>query len=374
MDKMKTSSTSPVLLRAALLPLLIVLSALTASCADLGMLAEDFLGETRIVFYGLVQDQHGNPVKGAEVSYGVERFGLPFPRYKNGTVRTGKDGRFRIRDGRGSRMSIKDIRLTGFEYKRNGGRGYEYRAYYTDCFKPDKGRPELFTVRKKEQPGTILLDFNNQITQKTSLGADYRERYWAIDLVKNAQYEPGRRDNQEYFWDLELTWEADQKAREWKLTFWTNGENTGGQAREDVLHEAPADGYAGKFDVALPFSKIPTTMPDGETPTLCLYLRIGPGMYARFDIKACSASPESYVYFEYRYFVNPYGDRSLEPVQPVDTLFDESKHMFGPPAWIEKGTELFFSYEREARKAFESHRLAERPDFEKLIKEGLLVY
>ena len=47
--------------------LLLCLLALTSGCADLGTFAESIVGQSRIILYGLVLDQFGNPVEGAEV-------------------------------------------------------------------------------------------------------------------------------------------------------------------------------------------------------------------------------------------------------------------------------------------------------------------
>ena len=149
----------------------------------LGGVLEAYLGQTRVRFYGQVVDQHGKPVEGAKVIYEIESFSLPFPGYRTGSVRTGKDGKFRIRDGRGSRMSIEDIVLAHTEFVKAGrDLTYEYRSYYADCFRPDKKKPEVFTIRRKEKEAVYLYDNDMHFELPASADGVEEERWRGWDL------------------------------------------------------------------------------------------------------------------------------------------------------------------------------------------------
>ena len=91
--------------------LFFVLYTINSGCADVGILTENYTGQSRIVFYGIVLDQHGKPVEGADVLYEVESFGLPVPRFSKGSVKSRGDGRFTIRGG--ERFSVVHQRHKG---------------------------------------------------------------------------------------------------------------------------------------------------------------------------------------------------------------------------------------------------------------------
>ncbi|MBP1583434.1 MAG: hypothetical protein J6866_05720, partial [Victivallales bacterium] len=223
------------------LSVLLIACLVTNGC---GIVLDGFLAETRILFYGKVVDQYGEPVEGATVLYEVESFSLPFPGYRNGNVKTGKDGRFRIRDGRGSRFFIKDIICEHCAYPVPGKIKeiqYEYRSSYTDCFKPDKGRPEVFVIRRKEKEAVHLYQ---RWSMEVDLPAETNDERWrGWDLSSGDCRKPYCKNNPQFFFDLEFTWEHDEEKREWTVHVKANGENAGFQLRDEMLYIAPEDGY-----------------------------------------------------------------------------------------------------------------------------------
>ena len=314
-----------------------------------GGILESYLGQTRVVFYGLVKDQHGRPVEGATVAYRINSFSLPHLKFRQGSVKTGKDGRFTIRDGHGSGMGIKDIRLEGYEFS-GRARYYEYRGYYTDCFKPDKEHPEVFTVRRKE-PEAVFLYSKAYI--HAELPALVKGEIWkGWDLGGGDCLGPEARNEPRLFFDLEITWEHDAERKEWTVHVKANGENAGFQLRDEKLYVAPEDGYVKEQTFTFGYSK--------ELPVKHVYLRLrDPGMYARMDIRRAYANA-SCVYIEGHEYINPYGSCCLEKLE-----FDTTKA---------EARELDIQCDREAAKAIQKQYLAPRPPFEEWIKKGKAKY
>ena len=349
--------------------LLLCLLALTSGCADLGTFAESIVGQSRIILYGLVQDQFGNPVEGAEVLYEVERFSLPFPRFSKGKVKTGRDGRFKIRESRGSQLFINEIRLAHYDDMCLGDvKGYEFRDFYTDCFKPDKSKPEVFVIRKKEKDSVFL--YKRDI--KCELPYNDKDKWRGIDL-RNGGCKPSRsKTNPQYFFDIELTWEYDKEKKTMELCMRAANEHTSFQVLDQKLYAAPEDGYVQEQRFTIDCSK------SMEKPSKHIYVRFRkPGFYARFDLTSLYPCTGQYLCFEAEGVVNPYGDRCLEPLVcliDIKEIYEASKDDRKLNALVEKSCNLFVEWSKEAKDAIRHQKLAPRPDFDKWVKEGLAIY
>ena len=339
------------------MPSLLLLCILAAGCrslaSDIGVLLESFVGQSHVLFYGMVVDQHGKPVYGAKVVYEVESFGLPFPGYRKGSARTGKDGRFIIRDGFGSRMDIENILLKGYEFPMAGKtREYEYREYYADCFKPDKSKPEVFVIRRKEDSAVYLYK-RGRINIECS--AIENEKWRGLDLRWGDCKMPYEKNHSEYFYDIELTWEHDSERKEWTIIVTANGEEAGFQLLDEKLYVAPSEGYVKEQSFKVGYFGF-----FDKPPAKHVYLRLrDSGMYARLDITSACADENKFV-IRGEAFINPYGDRCLEPIE-----FDYND---------EEKIELNHKCRDEAREAMRNHKLAPRPPFEQWIKEGKAKY
>ena len=332
------------------LRLAVLLLACLVTAGHAGIL-EGYLGETRIVFYGLVVDQHGKPVEGATVLYEVENFSFFHAKYRTGSVKTGEDGRFRIRDGRGSSLDILDIRLEHCVFPMAGRtHDYEYRSYYTDCFKPDKNKPEVFTIRRKEKEAMYLYEKLYCHLEFPSL---VEEKWRGFDLCAGDCKLPRSKNDPVYFFDLEFTWEHDAEKEEWTLHVKANGENAGFLLQNEMLYIAPENGYVKEKTFTFGYFK--------ELPLKHVYLRLrDPGMYARLDITRAYANKNRIV-IECNEYVNPYGSRCLEALD-----FDgKNQEMMN----------LYFTCEHDTEVSMREQRLVSpRPPFEEWIKEGKVTY
>ena len=349
--------------------MLLCLLALTSGCADLGVFAEGIVGQSRIILYGLVQDQFGNPVAGAEVLYEVERFSLPFSRFAKGKVKTGKDGRFKIRESRGSQLFINEIRLEHYDDLCIGDvKSYEFRDYYADCFKPDKNKPEVFVIRKKERDSVFLYERNI----KCELPYEDQDMWRGIDLRNGGCIEKKFQNDWQYHVDVELSWEYDKEKKTMKLFMRAANEHTSFKASDQKLYAAPEDGYVQELRFTIDCSK------RMENPSKHIYVRFRkPGFYARFDLTSIYPSTSQCLCLGAEGVVNPYGDRCLEPLIPLGSIkeiYEASKDDKKLRELVTKSGYLFLEWSHEADDAIRLQHLAPRPDFDKWVKEGLAVY
>ena len=207
----------------------------------------------------------------------------------------------------------------------------------------------VFRLREKRAPGTCLLkkSFRIHLTARAGGG------FWCQDLAKGWRYFSRESVSPKAFPDLEVTGVPDRERREWRLTIRTNGGQSGIQLRDDLLYEAPADGYARTAQAVFPF------VGQGKFPVRYLYLRLRePGMYARFSIDDPSESTDQWLYLCCEGVINPYGDRSFEELS-----HDASKEY-----------KRFGRCYDEADDAFREQRLAPRPPFEEWVRDGHAQY
>ena len=303
-------------------------------------------GQQRVDFYGVVLNQFGRPVPDAVIHYRTSAYGLLRPTYRTGRVSSGVDGRFEIHGGVAAFLYITGIVRSGHEFSK-GITGFDYDRSYTSRHRPDRENPVVFHLREKRAPGTYLLKKSFSISLKAGDG----EAYWCQDLAKGWRYFSRESVSPEAFPDLEVTGVLDRERREWRLTIRTNGGQSGIQIRDDLLYEAPADGYARTAQAVFPFTAW------GKFPVRYLYLRLRePGMYARFSIDYFSRSSDRGFYLCCEGVINPYGDRSFEPLS-----FNHDNKQSNDLAWRAN---------HEAIDAFREQRLAPRPPFEEWVRDG----
>ena len=308
--------------------------------------------EVPIVFHGRIVDQYGDAVAKATVSYVIRGYGkVGHARRICGTVMADEKGRFDLNEGKAGLLIIHDIIASGYEFSLGGANGdetiFDYRTSRRRRHRPDREHPVVFHLRKRQAPGTYLLKKSFGISLKAGDG----EAYWCQDLAKGWRYFSRESVSPEAFPDLEATGVLDRERREWRLTIRTNGGQSGIQIRDDLLYEAPADGYARTAQAVFPF------VGQGKFPVRYLYLRLRePGMYARFSIDDPSESTDQWLYLCCEGVINPYGDRSFEPLS-----FNHDN---------EQSNDLARRADHEAIDAFEKQRLAPRPPFEEWVRDG----
>ncbi len=260
----------------------------------------------RLVFYGIVRDQHGEPVAGARVAYRarglVMRPGMPDAR--EGHVTTGRDGRFRIRGGHASALHILDIEKEGYEYRREyEGASFEYRAG-EGRHMPDKAAPVAFAMWRKEGRGIFLLGFSH--------GCSFRgdEPVSMKGHVTWGRYGPpvqdkDTKDRLEPVPDYMMTGGLDKAGGVWNLKF-EAPEGAGLLLCTERLGAAPEDGYTGEASLTLNAS------PGGSlSDRYYLYIRSRqPVLYAEVRFRNITFDGE-FLVLSIEETVNPFGGRSF---------------------------------------------------------------
>ena len=338
--------------------------------------------EGKLEFYGKVVDHDGQPVKEILVLYETTSAGFPKPRYKKGRVKTDSNGLFAVKGGRISFFYIEGIEKPGYELQKRPP-SFDYRQDYRNRHKPDKERPVEFIVRRKDSKGFYLLrkDIAVMLSMERKNGREDGRNY-GRDFARGISYRYSlrcREEAEDAFWDIEATGEADKEKGVWNVVLKTNGKSSGIQRLDNLLYEAPADGYAKEISLAIPFGMaMARDSDDGKLPFRHFYARLRePGMYARLDVDEIQAD-ETRLMIYCKVLINPYGDRSLEELtflQQKLSYSEENGANAKLRAKIYKSRKLKReNCETPAMQAMREQRLAERPPFEEWMKEGLVFW
>ena len=261
-----------------------------------------------VKFYGTVLDLDEKPVAGADVIYKMSAI-LEW----KGKAVTDKDGHFKINAGIGRFLYIQDIVLQGYEFSlaANKSTSFDYRSWYRDRHRPDKTKPVVFHLRKKHNEAVFLLKKETDIGFKDDQAEKWLEKDmehgWTRTSEDKSRIEYKDKD---VFWDYEATGENHPEKQEWTVRIKVNGENAGIQAGNEMLYEAPADGYEKEIPLTFKYSGgnsySPTTIYSNKelvelykTYPKFLYLRLrNPGMYARFCLNHAYVS-EKKIYLSF---------------------------------------------------------------------------
>ena len=115
-----------------------------------------------ISFYGVVYDQHGDPVSDAKVTFSIRWTKMYLPGllddvFDYPVTVTDTKGRFALIGARGALLSVKAIEKHGFEVseKSINRAHYWYWADPRAVFHPDTNAPEVFRMWKKS--GAVYL-------------------------------------------------------------------------------------------------------------------------------------------------------------------------------------------------------------------------
>lgn len=307
--------------------------------------------ETAVRYYGLLLDQDDRPVPGAKVEYEIHRAALRMPLVTKGSVKTGKDGRFSIHGLPASFMDILDIKLKGYEYVKymqpREARRAEFRRSRTALHHPDKDKPVVFRIRRRNPDAVFLWESQFGL----ELLRDKTEKWSAYDFAARGNLLWTERESKKVFPDVQMTGDYDEATKTWTVVLRPGGENAGIQLLEQKLYEAPENGYAAELELNLK---------EGDEPKLkgrFLYIRIrNCDMYARIELDSAVINGNK-IYMGGNAFVNPYGDRCLEALE-----------------FTSEGYKEYTQCKKDAREAMKNHKLIPRPDFKKLIKEGKAKY
>lgn len=305
-----------------------------------------------IVFYGKVVDQYNQPVAGVTISVNTPiPVGYMQARPRRCQVQSDNEGRFEVTKRsfglnalKGSFLFIDSIEKNGYEYIRgtDPNLGFSYRHGYTDKHLPDSKNPIVFHIRKKEAVPIFLIEERylelrvDAGDSGKSLGYDFIQRA----RIKDVQH---TRSDANLICDLQLKATFNASSVTWIVTLFTGNTNGGIITSEQLLYEAPQDGYRLEYIF---------TPEDHKTPTKrYIYLRSrNPAIYSRIEIQYINANKE-FFRLSGKSATNPYGDRNFEQV--TDLPWEVAKQLTD-----------------EVRTAFRQNKRPEKPDLPKLLKEA----
>ena len=344
------------------------------------------LHEKKVDFSGRLIDQNGQPVAQAKVQYCIEGYGLakPAPRRKFGEVVSNDDGFFDIHEGRGCELFIDKVEKRGYELGHN--KKYNFGGINIHLGENEVAKaPVVFHLRKKHNEAVFLLKKETDIRFKD----EQAEKWLVRDMVKGwtrtsedkSRMKAYDDEDKDLFWDYEATGENHPEKQEWTVRIKVNGENAGIQAGDEILYEAPADGYEKEIALTFKYSESHSYDPLTEynnkelieiykTYPKFLYVRLrNPGMYTRFCLNYAYVS-EKKISLCFYVAVNPYGSRSLEPLLSIYDL----KDVYHVTKEEQERSRELYDCRKEADKAMKEQRLAPRPPFEQWIEEGKAFY
>jgi hypothetical protein len=303
--------------------------------------------DVEINFYGKVVDQNGDPVKAADVALGLTRFSplvsMLFGEIKIIRVATDEQGRFSISGEKGRSIDLDKIKKEGYEYtiSQNPVRAFDYSGIGAP-FIPDQNNPILFHLRKKGV-STFLI---KESDLKLSLDIDESGKSVGVDLVMRHKIKNLLNpilNGERLTCDLKMTATFNMTNKTWSVVLMPGDTNGGIIALDQLLYDAPQDGYQSEFAFVAEGQNLPANT--------YIYLRSrDPYIYSRFEIQFVTVG-EDFVRIRGNSVTNPYGDRNLEQATDLPSAVDR-----------QLSDEIYDAYRQNKRPV--------KPDLQKLINEA----
>ncbi|MBW7908808.1 MAG: hypothetical protein H3C50_07820 [Kiritimatiellae bacterium] len=303
--------------------------------------------EDIIAFYGRLVDQYGSPVEGATVTFHVGQATLLPKAPLELRVVSDTRGNFAIdpkREIKGSLFSVDNIEKDGYEMNFSTvRRDFDRRRNNPHRFVPEKAKPVVFCIRKKELTLAFVLEERfleletRAIASGGLLGYDFVRRHRIKD-AQNLVY-----DGEPVFPDLQVKATFNTNDATWTAVLSPGNTNGGIIVSEQLLYEAPDAGYQPEY----------TFTPEDRKPVKAKYVYLksrDPAIFTRLEIEQINANKD-FFRLSGKSVTNPYGDRNLE--QATDLPYEVTKQLTD-----------------EAKTAFRQNKRPTKPDLPKLVKEA----
>jgi len=285
-------------------------------------------GNVPLTFYGLVEDESGNPISGAKVTLDRKYYtmaNIHGMAVRGFSVSTDDAGRFTATGKSGTDLSIREIDKDGYEWVVEIKPSFNFISPSTDqeyltikYYSPDPDNPVRFVMRKKN-PATLVFkkEFDPNIVYAGVL-YNYDVVYGTRWAANNDRFFESQR-RYRTFLRKDLLFKAEKSAdgKNCVLTFSAPGEGNGVLQSSKILYTAPEDGYQKELQVVLPLS---TGEEDEGERSFHLYLKLRSGMEDGVEksIYAGMIAPynhyitDEWISFRFYVHVNPSGGRSLD--------------------------------------------------------------
>lgn len=200
----------------------------------------------------------------------------------------------------GNLVFVGRIIKRGYEYGlKNNPSGFEYAApIERDRHKPNRNKPVVFTMRKKEPPTLVIPgDFSRGLDSK---GTEYE-----LDLLERVLIQAGKlgKYSEKEHADLRIKATLSNDGSSYAVTFTSPDKKSGILVREDLLYVAPAEGYA-------PRQTITVSIPGKVEKHLYVKGRQG-RLYSRLDI-IISSNEGKNIGMNIKSWSNPTGSRNVD--------------------------------------------------------------
>ena len=290
------------------------------------------LSQADIKFYGRVVDQFDAPVAGARVNFGIRYLATTEEaKVKTITLTSDSSGLFSLDDS-GSAVYSRTIEKDGYEFLDIKSQSeFDYSSSVAGLPGSSANNPVIFYMRKKNDPAFLLRHSHRKTVESNKLEKYYLDLHsgniWtgselvekpnlASSLTTNLN-EPNQPEIKPFALehiDLLITPYLSEDESKYELSFDTFDANNGVIVSDELLYEAPNDGYmfSTTIEVAKP-EKIQKTKK-------FLYIKARNGRtYARIDL-SMTAKPDILV-VKTRTWTNPDSSRNLE----YDKAFQQSQ-------------------------------------------------
>jgi len=245
-----------------------------------------------IEFYGKVVDDHAQPVKGATIFLTWGQIASENSFQTN--IVSDSEGLFAIEELTGSFLDVRVEKDGYYSLKGNQVRFMYWAITGATPFEPDKGRPVIFTLRKKGV-GAKLISASLRVKMPrdgTPVNVDLSARsYGASGPLQMSQIKP--------------TYQTWKKATDWAFRICIPD---GGfvEESEEFPFEAPESGY--ESNIKFKFQKEQTNWAEGIYKSY--YIKFGnPPCYGQIKVQTDISEGGA----EITYTVNPDGSLNLEP-------------------------------------------------------------
>ena len=331
-----------------LLPKLLILFVLFASCCSLGADREQRSDAQRqqfreiyerlspVTIFGIVVDEKGDAIPGAEVKVGWERATYLIGPCDLGSVtwvKTDSNGRWQFEFSKPDRAFVEDVRKSGYDYSRRDGSLGSSRNLVQN--KTTYESPVATVMRRMGQT-TFLVRREGRTSMRAQSPHSQTNR---LDLMAD-RTERMRPDGYE---DLRVALNWSTASNSWSVTFSAPGESAGVIAGTNLLYEAPSEGYQKEVTFGGP-----------PWPTY-LYLRSRAlPVYTRVDLTYYpwkGGETNQVLGITYKAWINPFGERNLE--------YDDS---------VKQNWRVEDELTEEAKTAIKGGRRFTKPDIPQRIK------
>ncbi|HEY5747867.1 MAG TPA: carboxypeptidase-like regulatory domain-containing protein [Chryseolinea sp.] len=248
-------------------------------------------------FYGKVEDQYGNPVPGAKVTYSLaDSFGAPSSKR---TVTSDDRGLFSLVGVRGAGVFVSVAKQGYAEINKQSSGNFSFGMPYDpqrDRPTPTKEKPAVFVLRKKAKAEPMVAVNRSTLIPRDGTPVE-------VSLSTGRPVAAGSGDLKIEYWTADGQKDANRRY-DWHCRFSVPG---GGLVKRgsQLAQEAPIDGYQPYAEVWMPA----TTPAWTETFDENYFLKLGNGNYARAHLIMVAGGDHFVSIIAY---LNPSGSRNLE--------------------------------------------------------------